>query len=862
MPSASSASPRPVPARRRRELHEGWTLTVTDGPAPFPVRDVPATVPGTFITDLVDAGLIPDPYVDRNEHELAWTGECDVAYRTSFEHEGVPAGERIELVASSLDTVARILLNGQEVAHTANQHRSWRIDVTGALRPGANELEIHFTAPLRAARETQRTLGALPNSGNDLPFNMIRKMACNFGWDWGPVLVTSGIAGPIALESIKAAHLEELRPRVEVDGSSGTVQVRAAVLRAGAAQAPLEARLVVESPEGEEVAAVTAPVEDDVAQLRAEVPEVRRWWPRGYGQQPLYGVRVELRAGGELLDARERRVGFRTAGIREEADEIGTSFTVVVNDSPVLAKGANWIPADCFPTRVSEEDLRHRIADATEAGMNMLRIWGGGLYESDALYDLADEAGLLVWQDFTLACAAYPEVEPLLSEIEAEARENIVRLAWHPSLIHWNGGNENVEGYWTWGWREQLAEGVRWGDHYYSHLFPALLAELDPTRSYTPSSPYSRPLPADPKNPDHGTIHDWRVWNSLDYTHYRDLVPRFSAEFGFQGPANRATLERAITERPLEADSPAMLSHQKASEGQRKLRMGYRPHLPEPQSWEDFHATTQLTQARALICGIGHYRSHWPTCGGTIVWQLNDCWPVTSWAAVDGDGRRKLLWHALRAMHAPVLVTVQPRGEGLIISIGNDTDEPIDAPLRITRRTYGGAVLAEWSGRAAAAARANGEVAVPDELATPEDATGELLVAQLGVDGGAGRGLHWFAEDKDSALEPGALVASAARDGEDVVVTLRATGAVRDACLFADAVTPEAVADRQLVSLLAGEEAVIRVRGAGAAHPEAFLREDVLISANHLVARGGEAPEESAVDAPYGGPGAYAGPTG
>src|SRR5699024_9845980 len=340
------------------------------------------------------------------------------------------------------------------------------------------------------------------------------------------------------------------------------------------------------------------------------------WWPRGYGDQPLYTVEVDLHdADHRVLDSRVRRIGFRTAGVREEPDEIGTSFTVVVNDRPILAKGANWIPDDCFPARLTAADYRASITDAVEAGMNVLRIWGGGLYESELLYDLCDELGILVWQDFATACAAYSELDPLRSEFEAEARENIVRLAWHPALFHWNGSNENVEGYYHWGWKETLPEGTGWGYGYYTELFPSLLAELDPPRSYTPSSPFSRPLVDEPRHPDHGTVHNWVAWASEqdnDYTRYRDTVPRFSAEFGYQGPAAYATIARAITERPLQVDSPAMESHQKADGGQDKLLRGLAPHLPVPQGFDDFHATTQLNQARALICGIGHYRSHWP----------------------------------------------------------------------------------------------------------------------------------------------------------------------------------------------------------------------------------------------------------
>lgn len=792
----------------RRPLHDGWHLTIADGPAPFVAREVPATVPATLITDLYASGLIADPYLDRNEHELAWTGECDVTYATSFDW--VPTGAvRIDLVAASLDTAATIVLNGRRIAEVQNQHRSWRFDVTDALIEGGNRLEIHFASPLRTARQNEAVLGKLPVTGNDLPYNAIRKMACNFGWDWGPVLVTSGIAGEIGLEEWSGARLAEVRPQVTVAEGHGSVDLRALIERADI-------------------------LDDTVVGLRAQL-----WWPRGYGDQPLYTVRIDLLdADRALLDSRVRRIGFRTAGVVEEPDEIGTSFTIVVNDRPILAKGANWIPDDCFPSRLTAEDYRASITDAIDAGMNILRIWGGGLYESELLYDLCDELGILVWQDFTMACAAYSELEPLRGELEAEAREQIVRLAWHPALVHWNGSNENVEGYYHWGWQEHIPQNAGWGLAYYTELFPSFLAELDPTRSYTPTSPYSRPLPKDPRNPDHGTVHNWVAWASEednDYTRYRDTVPRFSAEFGYQGPANYATIARAITERPLDADSETMLSHQKAQGGQDKLRRGMAPHLPPVEGFDDFHFATQLNQARALISGIGYYRSHWPVCAGTIVWQLNDCWPVTSWAAVDGDRRRKLLWYALRDVYQPVLLTIQPRDWGPAICLGNDTDEALDGRLRLRRQRHNGEVLAEITLERRVPARSADTLPVPAELAIPEDPAGEVLLVEL--EGTGVRTVHPFAEDRDSALAGGAVVASAERVAGGVEITASASSTVRDLCVLADKVDPGAFADRQLVTLLAGESTRICVRTTADVDPEAFLAQDVLLSANDLVAR-------------------------
>ncbi|WP_226832186.1 glycoside hydrolase family 2 protein [Brachybacterium sp. FME24] len=844
----------------RRDLHEGWSLDVTDGPAPFAITGVPATVPGTFLTDLLAAGLIPDPYLDRHEHELAWSGEVDLTYRRTFPWAPRDA-HRVDLVAAELDTAATVVLNGQVVATVQNQHRSWRFDVTQLLREGENVLEIRFASPLRTARENIEVLGDLPAVGNDLPYNAIRKMACNFGWDWGPVLVTSGISGPIGLEEWSTARLESVRPQVTVTDGRGVVDLRALVEQArGRSAGPggdttviVAARLL--DPAGERVDDVAVSSRDEEFDLQLSALDPQLWWPRGYGDQPLYTVAIDLLdADHVLLDSREHRVGFRTAGVVELPDEIGTSFTVTVNGTPILAKGANWIPDDCFPSRLTSEDYRAAVADAVDAGMNILRIWGGGLYASEELYELCDELGIMVWQDFAMACAAYSELEPLRSEVIAEAREHIVRLAWHPALVHWNGSNENVEGYYHWGWKESLPEGQGWGNVYYTEIFPALLAELDPSRSFTPSSPYSRPAIDQPRNADHGTVHNWVAWadpDDNDYTRYRDTIPRFSAEFGYQGPANWATLQRAITERPLQVDSATMLSHQKADQGQDKLERGMAPHLPPVEGFDDVHFATQLNQARALICGIGHYLSYWPRCGGTIVWQLNDCWPVTSWAAVDGDRRRKLLWYALRDLYAPLLITVQPRQDGPVVSVVNDSPAPLAGELRLRRQDLAGAVLDTATLDLQVEARSASTIPLPASLITPDEAPGEVLVveihsgtAQHGVDsrhGGVampiGRAVHFFAEDLDSELAGGAFEAAAAAVEGGVEITVLATSTVRDLCVLADKVDPDAVADRQLLTLLPGESATVRVRTAATTVPEAYLAETVLMSANALVSR-------------------------
>ncbi|GAA1875795.1 glycoside hydrolase family 2 protein [Myceligenerans crystallogenes] len=869
------------------DLHTGWTVRCAGGPVPAHLGPalttalaadgpgVPATVPGTVHTDLMAAGLIPDPYLDDNENLLAWIGRCDWEYRTTFAGPAASAASgptRHDLAFDGLDTVATITLNGAEVGRTANQHRAYRFDVTSLLRTGDNELTIRFASPVRHADAQSLELGQRPQV-NHHPFNAIRKAASSFGWDWGIDTATSGIWRPVRLESWSTARLAAVRPLASADLSGptpvGVLDVHVDVERADdAARRPLEASVVVRPGAGTSAgspAGATVVIEpgrtSGVVHLRLHDAEL--WWPRGYGEQPLYDVEVTLApaptaagvpgtsspgpassdtsAGAASSDTSpgaassdgtagesERpqaalgrwtgRTGFRSVSLDMSPDDDGTAFTVVVNGTPVWVKGANWIPDDAFFHRVDRARIARRLDQGEVANLNLLRVWGGGLYESDDFYAECDERGLLVWQDFAFACAAYSEGEPLRSEVEAEARDAVTRLAPHPALVMWNGSNENIWGYHDWGWELRL-DGKSWGLGYYTELLPAVLAELDGTRPYTPSSPWSGSLEIHPNDVDHGSMHSWVVWNQTDWTRYRDDVPRFMAEFGWQAPPAWTTLRRSIGDVPLTPESPGMQVHQKAMEGNKKLSAGLLPHVPLPDDMEDWHWAMQWNQAVAVRTAVEHLRSWAPRCMGSVVWQLNDCWPVTSWAAVDGDERAKPLLYALAHAHADRMVTVQPRrtgveigadGEtGLAAVVVNDTAEPWTGELVLRRLAYDGSELAVTKAQFDAGARGATTVSIPLDVATPGDAGRELVVASIdGV-----RGTWFFAEPRDSALAAAELETAVEPLGDGrVAVRVTAGNLVRDLTLLADKAHPDAVASTALITLLPGESTTFEIR--------------------------------------------------
>ncbi|MFG2923708.1 glycoside hydrolase family 2 protein [Streptomyces sp. NPDC048305] len=793
---------------RHLPLHDGWTLTA-EGPVPvgLPRAGLPAAVPGCVHTDLLAAGLIDDPYLDDNEERLGWIGRTDWTYRTTFQW-SADAHTSTDLCFDGLDTVATVLLNGTEAGSTANQHRGYRFPVRHLLREGSNTLAVRFTAPYTYAEALRDKLGDRPGAYTE-PYAFIRKMACNFGWDWGPTLVTSGIWRPVALESWTGPRIAGVKVLGDLD-PDGVPRLSLGLSVEGGGDGPLEASVEVAGAR----AHLTVPAGEDHAETTLAVPGAARWWPHSHGEQPLYDVTVRL---GE--EAWTGRTGFRGVGLEREA------FRVVVNDEPVFVRGVNWIPDDCFPARLTRQRISDRLDQAVAANVNLIRVWGGGLYESDDFYELCDEKGLLVWQDFPFACAAYPEEQPLYDEVAAEVRENLVRLSPHPSLVLWCGNNENLEGHADWGWQEKL-DGRSWGAGYYHELLPALCAEIDPSRPYWPGSPYSGSPELPPQDPERGTVHLWDVWNRVDYSHYADTAHRFVAEFGFQGPPAHATLRRAVSG-PLETGSPLLAHHQKAEDGDAKLLRGLGDHLPQPGSFDDWHWLTQLNQARAVAFGIRHFRSHTPYCMGAIVWQLNDCWPVVSWAAVDGDGRRKPLWYALRSVYADRLMAVR---DG-VLHLVNDSPGLWEGTLRLTRRTLEGEVLAEGSVVVGAGPRDVTRVPLPPSVAVPDDPAREVLVAELGDL----RRIEFYAEDTEIALEPARYDVTVTQGDESGIgyrVTVTAGTLLRDLALFPDRLDPAAEVDDMLVTLLPGESAVFHVTGAVLEDPEALGRRPVLRCVN------------------------------
>ena len=799
----------------KKIISTNWVASLASGNSPIELpKRIPATVPGSIHTDLMAQGLIADPFLDDNERLLAWIGYCDWDYDCEFDWAATDK-KFTELVFEGVDTVASIYLNGTFLGEVANQHRSYRFEAQQLLKPGKNQLKVKFSSPIRYADRMSLEYGYRPHV-NHHPYNSIRKMAANFGWDWGIDTSTSGLWKPVYLESFDT-RIASVRPTLTLEGGTGIANV--IVELAGEPAKSLTVKI------GDQEIEVSDPVVgENKVQLKIENPKL--WSTHLEGAPNLYQLRASLGNGQEVFEC---QVGFRTITLEFPKDETGIGFEFHLNGKPIFIRGVNWIPNDAFLHRITKESLRQRLTQAKDANINLIRVWGGGIYETEDFYELCNELGLLVWQDFLFACASYSE-EGLGQEVEAEARQNISRIMKHPSLALWNGNNENLWGHQEWNWQQRL-QGKSWGAGFYYELLPSLVAELDPGRPYTPGSPFSPDTDKLHNDPSVGSVHIWDLWNQKDYPHYLDYKPRFVAEFGWQGPANWATIKESISDEPLTPESPGMIIHQKAMSGNDKLTDGLVNHFELPNDFENWHFAMQLNQANAIRFGLEHMRSEFPNCMGSVVWQLNDCWPVTSWAAIDGKGREKPLYFSIAQAYESLLVTFSNSEAGIQVNLLNNQDQEVQGTLQLDLMEFSGKVLASDKQPLFLSSNSKKIVQVPAELSNPTKSSSSVLVATFaGV-----RKLWFFAEYKDSALESPNLELDLASTANGYQLKVTANNLVRDLVVMIDKLAPAASVNQGLISLLPGETALFEIQTSESLSLQDFQSERVIKSANQLV---------------------------
>ena len=671
------------------------------------------TVPGCVHTDLLDEGGIGDPFYRDNEARQQWIGEQSWIYEKHFELDGEsPAGGPLFLVCEGLDTLARVELNGHVLGETDNMFRIWRFDAAQAARIGENVLCITFSETFGRIREMAAEKELV--SSGDGTFrrwggHYIRKNQSNYGWDWGPICVTAGIWGSIYLEMPGAARIADValrQPTVTPERAVVEAELRTECFDSETALR-VNGRLCLN---GVEVSDAAINLDAASGTLGFEVAEPQLWWPNGLGEQPLYEVELELKtAEGTLLDTWQHRVGLRQLRLVREPDEAGESFYFEVNGRAVFARGSNWIPADVFPSRLTAGDYRRLLTSAAAAHHNMVRVWGGGIYEAPAFYEACDELGLLVWQDFMYACAAYPLHDAgWRANALAEAEEAVRRLRNHSCLALWCGNNE----------LEMMAKRMILGEddrsgmgetayrEFFHEALPSVVATLDPERAYWPSSSHNPRGEGWASGESAGDVHYWGVWWGLrPFESYREITPRFCSEFGFQSFPHPRTLEGCTRPEDRNLVSRVMDRHQKANtragDGNATILSYLGNQFRIPDGFENQVMLSQIVQAQAIAMGVEHWRRSQPHCMGALYWQLNDCWPGQSWSSIDYDGRWKALHYASARFFHPILISgrIDAGTREAMISLTNETAESAALLWSATVTDPAGRIRAEFDGR-------------------------------------------------------------------------------------------------------------------------------------------------------------------
>ena len=624
-------------------LHDNWTLAEVGTEATYRAK-----VPGVVHIDLLDNGVIEDPFWRNNELQLQWIEEKDWVYRTHIHtDEKLLQRTHIELVFEGLDTYATVLVNGEEVLRADNMFREWRKDIKKFLKPGKNELTVQFHAPLNVNRSLLESTGYELPAGCETvdtkvsPFT--RKAAYHFGWDWGPRFVTCGIWRPVKLQAWDDARIAN----VQVTTTGLTEREADLKFIVSLAGNTTGMDLVID---GVKITAKQV----NTHQLTIINPLL--WWPNGSGNQHLYKRNIQLLQNGKLLDSLTVRFGIRTIELIEQPDSVGTSFYFKVNGHPLFMKGANYIPQDMFLPRVTHSQYRNLLIDAQEAGMNMLRVWGGGIYENDIFYDLCDSLGILIWQDFMFAGSMYPGDSAFVQNVQEEVTHNIQRLRNHPCLALWCGNNEMEVAWKNWGWQEKFgysqADSAEIWNNYqklFHQLIPNIIEKESPEIAYTPTSPLSNW--GTPESFNRSSMHYWGVWHGGEpFESFEHNVGRFMVEYGFQSYPDMSTIRKFSDSEDRTLDSEVMKNRQKSYIGNGEIEKMITKYYHAPKDFEEFVMLSQQVQADALKMAIESHLSNKGHCMGTLFWQLNDCWPGPSWSTIDYYGNKKPAYFSVKEL--------------------------------------------------------------------------------------------------------------------------------------------------------------------------------------------------------------------
>lgn len=775
-------------------LHSDWTFCQ--------VGDTlwsDAKVPGTIHQDLLNHNRIPNPFYGMNEEAVQWVENEDWMYRTSF----VVTEEQLNrdaavLELDGLDTYADVFLNGALILRSDNMFVGHKVPVKSVLRKGENRLLIRFRSAVKEALPQWETNGFDYPADNDHSSKRVsiytRKAPYSYGWDWGIRLATCGIWRPVRLVFSDVARIEDYYVRqASVSASKADVDNRLEITNV--TSQPVSALLkVAYHYTANDTKEVQKQIElrpgENTVSLPVMIDNPHLWMPNGWGEPSLYKFTASVSVDGVEVASQERQVGLRSIRVVMEDDEHGKSFYFEVNGHPMFAKGANFIPDDALLPNVTTERYKRILEDVKAANMNMLRVWGGGIYEDDKFYDEADRNGILIWQDFLFACTTYPHDPLFLKRVEAEAEYNIKRLRGHASLAMWCGNNEIYEGVRYWGWKnkytaEAFAEMNRGYDVLFRQLLPDMVKRFDSDRFYMHGSPYE----ANWGRPESWKIadsHNWGTWyGRKPFESFDSEIPRFMSEYGFQAFPEMKTIRTFAEEKDFELESPVMNAHQKATIGNALIKQTMGLYYKVPAKFEDLVYVGLVLQGRGMRHGIEAHRRNRPYCMGSLFWQLNDSWPVVSWSSIDYYGNWKAMQYQSQRAFAPILINAIKEGDDLCVYlISDELQDRDDVRLTVELMDFDGKSHGKWTQNGKLTANTSMLFLKKrvDEFLSKQDAATSFLRFTLKAKNGAALAdeVFYFAYPKDQKLPEARIETSVKKRGEAIEMTLKTDKLARD----------------------------------------------------------------------------------
>ncbi len=651
-----------------------------------------ATVPGCNYLDLIANDLIKDPFYGTNEKDLYWVSEKDWEYTKTFElQDDILKAEKINLVCKCLDTICDIFVNGNLIGKAENHHLCYKFDIK-EYATAKNEIKIRFYSPVKYVLDKQKveTTPANCNGLNGIPH--IRKPQCHFGWDWGPVLTPSGISDDIYVEGLNIAQISNVL--INQNHSEDSVKLTINVSADNFDKKDLDCKVKVFAPNGKLLEEKSFELVDKGSvDFNIENPEL--WWIKDISateKQPLYAVNVEILYKGKVIDEQNKRIGLRTIKLNQDVDKFGKNFQFVLNGKPIFAKGANWIPSDSFVNRTTKEKLEYYIKSAADCNFNMIRVWGGGYYESDDFYDLCDEYGIIVWQDFAFACQPYPFfIDTFRENVLKEVEYQVQRLRHHASLGLWCGNNEIELMAIAWKLRTNY---VAWTEKFFWDILPETVSRFDKVTPYIAGTPVGVSHDNGFSNDNVGDTHLWAVWHGLKpMNYYRKRMTRFCSEFGFESLPDIKTIETYAKPEDYSLTSEVFTNHQKCASGNMKMAFYIASRFRLPLKFEDYIYLSQICEQECIRDATEHWRRNKGRCNGSLFWQYNDCWPVCSWSSVDYYGNFKALQYTSKHFFAPLMLSIEDSKKKIDLYVVNDTLKAYEGTINYKLYDFSGKIL-------------------------------------------------------------------------------------------------------------------------------------------------------------------------